>query len=227
MSRSLIQLIKAYPMPGWVRADNLPTESAAQEILKLRNTIDELKNELSGRSQSAAPGSERLSQGDEEFAVECLVTFHADPQRAWDTRKVRWKSKTTWNKVLAAVAPSLIDEASEEVIEKKIDNFARREFYDDISGAKYFSEKTLSDITIVPESFDTFIVQMVALGVFQKSDKIRSIKDTATYWRLTPYGEKLMYELRAIPRSSTPLIVEEIMDLSADDQTETEVKSDS
>lgn len=44
VSRSLIQQIKTKPAIGWVRANLVADESAAQEILKLRRKVEELEN---------------------------------------------------------------------------------------------------------------------------------------------------------------------------------------
>ena len=48
----------------------------------------------------------------------------------------------------------------------------------------------------------TCVVQFRALGLIRVSVKQRSVKDTNTYWRLTPYGDHLMTQLLAIKRSS-------------------------
>lgn len=39
----------------------------------------------------------------------------------------------------------------------------------------------------------------MALGLIQKSVRKRSLKDTGTYWSLTPYGEHYATVLKAIP----------------------------
>ncbi len=200
VSRSLIQLIKNNPMPGWVRADNLPSESAAQEILKLRNTIDSLRASAAERSQGNTHRIERLAQGDELFKVECLVIYNITGGYQWETKRVRYIVKTIWNSAFSAILPSLIDEASEHTMKSKIDSFAQKEFSLTIAESEYFKGKTIQSVEFSPESFDTLKVQMAALGIIEKSSKPRSLKNSGTYWSLTPLGEKLMYELRAIRR---------------------------
>ena len=41
-------------------------------------------------------------------------------------------------------------------------------------------------------------VQLLALGLMQKSLEKHTASDTATYWSLTPYGEATIVKLRAI-----------------------------
>jgi hypothetical protein len=49
------------------------------------------------------------------------------------------------------------------------------------------------------EDFQTIKVQLRALGLIQMSVKKRSLKDSDTYWSLTPYGEHYATVLKAIP----------------------------
>ena len=58
------------------------------------------------------------------------------------------------------------------------------------------------DFSVAAESFNTIKVQLRALGLITKSEKVRSVKDTQTYWSLTPYGDTAMTRLLAISRSS-------------------------
>ena len=50
------------------------------------------------------------------------------------------------------------------------------------------------------EDFDTCIVQLRALGLIKESLRQRSVKDTETYWTLTPYGDYAMVQLRALSK---------------------------
>jgi len=43
VSRSLVKLIKTHPAVGWVRADLLPDQSAAEEMLRLRKRVENWK----------------------------------------------------------------------------------------------------------------------------------------------------------------------------------------
>ena len=65
----------------------------------------------------------------------------------------------------------------------------------------------LRDFQFSHEQIDTCIVQLRALGLIKENQKPRSLKDTRTYWTLTPYGDHLMVQLRALRR--TPLITAE------------------
>jgi hypothetical protein len=59
------------------------------------------------------------------------------------------------------------------------------------------------DVHLTTQDFDTLIVQFRALGLIQKSQRNRSVKDTATYWSLTPYGDEHLTTLKAIRRETS------------------------
>ena len=56
------------------------------------------------------------------------------------------------------------------------------------------------DFSLSNEDFNTIKVQLLALRLMKKSDRNRSVKDKASYWTLTPYGDSVMTQLRAIRR---------------------------
>jgi hypothetical protein len=57
------------------------------------------------------------------------------------------------------------------------------------------------DFKIDSVDFQTIKVQLRALGLITKSPKSRSVRDNATYWTLTSYGDNVMTKLRAIQKS--------------------------
>ena len=56
-------------------------------------------------------------------------------------------------------------------------------------------------MSVNAESVNQIIVQLVALGLIEKSIRKRAVSDKATYWSLTPFGERQVMLLNAI-RSS-------------------------
>ena len=66
---------------------------------------------------------------------------------------------------------------------------------------KGLKDATFSDFAVQDQSFQTIKVQLRALGLIARSERPRSVKDTSTYWTLTPYGDTVMNNLRAVRRS--------------------------
>ena len=97
--------------------------------------------------------------------------------------------KFTWNKIIAALTPHMIDECSEKVLKFSLHEFVKQE-----------KNNIPSFSSISDESFQTIKVQLIALGIIKPSAKKHSSTDTNTYWTLTQYGNRIMMKLKAIKR---------------------------
>lgn len=196
---------KRYPAIGWIRSDQIPSGTSLSDILKLKDRVAELELELQKAITTPPPGTEDLYQGTDTFRLN--LAFSAVPSGAPDYSSARLAYTATvnptWNEIFAGVAPVLINEASEPdfrlAFNRSLAMYAKREFeaHDDLS------EKRLFDFRFQDHDIDTCIIQLRALGLIEESTRKRSVKDTATYWTLTPYGDQLMVQLRALRRSET------------------------
>lgn len=199
VSRSLIQLIKSTPAVGWVRANELADREATMELLQLRRRVDELQTELSRARISAPKGSEGLAQGDDRHAIS--FSFVARDRSAYTTVARSSIFSPTWNEMFACIAPLMIHEATEPSLKNALDNLAGTENCKRLLADKKFAGLSLREFLISEADFQTIKVQLRALGLITKSDKVRSVKDSGTYWTLTPYGDEIMTQLRAIRRN--------------------------
>jgi len=200
VSRSLVNLIKQKPAVGWVKADLLPTEDSIQEILSLRKKIDELQNKLNKIQGADSEDIKSLSQGNDLYEIQ--YNFGAyDFEVSRYRPEIRYNSEfeVSWEFIFSTICPQMIDEASDAELRAALNimiediNSAKLEEYEDL---KKFSK--IDGYAIVDSSFDTIKVQLIALGLIQKSIKNRSVKDKANYWSLTPKGEIYMTKTRAI-----------------------------
>lgn len=202
VSRSLVKLIKTHPAIGWVKADVVPDESAAQEILKLRKRIEELERDLFEATTEAPQGTEMLAQGDDEFVVKFYYSVYTRTNKEVERNSSTFE--TTWNKVFSRLLPLMIDEANEESLKAEINKYIQLRN----SKSMELDGKTrvvkLGGFAIDNRYFQTIKIQLKALNLITKSKKHKSVKDQATYWTLTPYGESVMTRLRAIHRSTEP-----------------------
>jgi hypothetical protein len=201
VSRSLVQLMKSTPAVGWVRANELADRDATLELLQLRRRVEELQQELS-RVRTAAPkGSEYLAQGDDAQLIRFTVhATYSDPLQVFGGTQRETsveKFKLTWNSIFSVLAPLMIDEANEATLTSALNSLITTENADRLQ--KKFPDHHLT-LLIDKEDFQTIKVQLRALGLIARSQKSRSLKDVATYWTLTPYGDEAMTRLRAIPR---------------------------
>lgn len=197
VSRSLVKLIKSSPGIGWVRGNLVPDESAIEEILGLRRRIEELQAELQATRTSGPEGTSDLAQGADPFEIS--FSFVASPNQ-WAHNGTGYRSTTVleWDDIFSAVSPLMIHEATESELSRALSALVRDNSRMELKKSKGFKELNLMDFKIDADDFQTIKVQLRALGLITKSTKSRSVKDTATYWTLTPYGDNVMTKLRAI-----------------------------
>lgn len=201
VSRSVSRLKKTHPAVGWVRADLLPDEDATKEILRLRKKIEELEKERMVVSSSNPPeGTENLAQGDDLTTLSFSYALNLG-RLSMDWTKHEDEVKVSWNEIFSQVAPLMIYEASESNLSNEVSALIMTKCAQKLAEQHGREKDKLSNFRVTSDSFQTTKVQLRALGLIEKSEKKRSIKDTATYWRLTSYGDYAMTQLKAIRRS--------------------------
>lgn len=202
VSRSIIKLIKSNPAIGWVKANLLSSQEATKEILELRRQVDELQHELKTVSTTAPKETVHLAQGDDEFEIE--YTFSAyDPKKEYKRNAKTYSTSyfASWSQIFGRIAPLMIDEATDRELHSELNNMTAEINIDSLRENNNLEKFFLEDFEIDHNVFNTIKVQLLALKLVMKSIKNRSVKDRRNYWTLTPYGETLMAELRAIRRA--------------------------
>jgi hypothetical protein len=197
----LTKTIKTKPAIGWVRADRITSEDTLKEILELRKRNQELENLIKSETFTAPKGTENLIQGEDTLEVHCsFVAKIPDIKNYFGYREVNYTGKmyVTWNKIWAAISPSLINEASSFEIKTVLTNFVSKTGKEIWENKGDLKEATLSNFKYDSYLFDTILVQFRALGLMKENVKQRSLKDTSAYWTLTRYGDNLMMQLRAL-----------------------------
>jgi hypothetical protein len=180
VSRSIVKLIRDKPGVGWLRADRMLTEGAAQEILRLRDQITDLQLELSRIGSTPPKGAEELAQGTETVALH----FHIATGQGSSIEPFNF----TWNELLAALGPTMLSPVSESYMKATIVETLRNRVWDTI-------KKHLLSTSIRNEDFQTVKVQLRALGLIVQSP---GRDPNAAHWKLTPYGDAVVTQIVAI-----------------------------
>lgn len=198
----LTAAFKRHPAVGWVRADQVPNEATLGELLKLKSQIVELEKAADESNTKPPVGAEDLVQGDERFDLNCeFVSRNKIGSFPYhDDIEYTGVLSPSWNQIFAAIAPCMINEASNQTLRNKF-----RLFLTDMGEKQFSKEKKLKGTELrrfvfKEEEIDTCVIQLRALGLIKENRKQRSVKDTTTYWTLTPYGDVKMVQLRAIHR---------------------------
>lgn len=202
VSRSVVKLIKAHPAVGWVRADQVPDEASSQEILRLRKQIEVLDATLAKTRLEAPKGIEHLAQGEEEFEIHFSYELrYANNLELLLRERSIYRSvlQVSWKEIFATLAPHMIDEAAETTLERAMNQFIASSEQSKLQTEQH-GDARVTSFQIDEDDFQTIKIQLRALGLVAKSDRPRSVKDAATYWSLTPYGDNVMTQVRAIRR---------------------------
>ena len=194
VSRSLVKLIKSHPTTGWVKADLLPSREATEEILELRRRVDELQDELDRVRTTVPKETLHLAQGDDQFEVE--YTFRA--RDGYDNLDYSASYSVSWSQIFARISPLMIDEATDYDLRRELNRMTEEVNIESLQEESKLENHSLRNFAISANVFNSIKVQLFALKLIMKSVKNRSVKDTDNYWTLSPYGERLMMELRAI-----------------------------
>jgi hypothetical protein len=203
VSRSLIQLIRSVPGIGWVRANELPDKDATLELLRLRRQVEDLQTEIARIRTTAPKGAEQLAQGDDVHILNCIVSKRAPG--AINSTLWQVNLSKTWNQIFSEVAPLMIHESSEVKIKQALDEFVAEGLRFEISNTKELAGHRILAVKLDDQDFQTVKIQLRAIGLVAKSEKARSVRDSGTYWKLTPYGDEVMTRLRAIRRPTQEL----------------------
>ena len=200
VSRSLIQLIKTKPAIGWVKADLVPDETASQEILKLRNKIKRLEDELKKNQNIIPVDSKNLSSGDDKlkirYEVDIEIGNHQETVVRQDVNEVCF---LTWNEIFYAIAPKMIwEETSEDIIINTIEAVIQEEERENIGNKHNWKDYGLMihKVNMSRRGFDSIMIQFWALGYINKSNRPQ-------HWTLAPFGLKVMLERQAIKKNNS------------------------
>jgi hypothetical protein len=166
----------------------------------------ELEQQAAALRDRPPAGTEALAQGDDHFELHLSFVARKElPSYPYHEDQGYTASITpTWNAIFAAVAPPMINEASDQGLRKAFRDFLTRESLKAFQNRKEFKGKTLWDFSFRADEIETCMVQLRALELIRENDRKRSVKDTDTYWTLTPYGNTLMVQLRAVRREPLP-----------------------
>lgn len=214
---SLANFRQTYPAVGWIRGDVQTSTEALAELNELRKRVVEMEHELGAARSGPPPEAHRLAKGAEPvtFRIPYTVQVRTPEMRIYES--TNWTGQLgegiTWDDLFGCVGPDLLDEASEQVMRTRIRDWLDNRFAPEVQNrvreaveerGETVTALVSTKVDLPQGDFGTLIIQMRALGLITKSKRNRSVKDTATYWTLTPYGDEHLTTLRAIPSESVP-----------------------
>lgn len=202
VSRSFVSLQKTHPTIGWVRGDLVPDKDSSTEILNLKREIELLQKQIDEARTKAPEGSEELEQGEDVFTLKYTCNSNDGSRSNYESTH-SWNGvlSLSWNSIFYQISPLLIDEGTDFQIKYSLNELIKKDGTKILQKHKDAKGHKFKDFYIDSDDFQTIKVQLRALGLITQSTKKRGVKDTDTYWTLTPYGDTVMTRLRAIRKS--------------------------
>lgn len=168
-----------FPAVGWIRADMAPRDELLEDLNELRKENEQLKIELENYSKDNEIEIPDLAPLEDTFLVFGTWYNHGT--------NIPWKVETTWKDMFGLIAPNVFEGTTQSTIKFYLTDGLFKK-----SGTKG-EQPYLSD-----QIFQTIKIQFLA----HKLILVRYLKTQAGtwdwFWSLTPKGESLMMELRAV-----------------------------
>lgn len=219
---------RRYPATGWIKADQVTSKESLEALAKAQAEIDELKAQLETVRTQAPPGTEGMAQGKEKFTLPVYV--HGVWRALYNSKIGTWAEiEMTWDRIFGYLGLRMMQEADEPTIKSDLCIVAASDNWEYVKsvfktlvketaegeGIERYTIKT-GGVDVSDEDFQTILLQLNALGLIQHSSRPRSVKDTANYWTLTPYGNTYLVQLRALTTNETTLERLEPLEQSVD-----------
>lgn len=177
---ALMKAFSTHPREGWVRAGTLNTGEMSEELTRLSRENRLLRSEI------------EKAKAEQVENVESEVDRTIDALRANNRSIYVWVSgasdwgdpiKTNLLEIFEAIAPDLLDEASNSTLS---DSLSLR-----------FSSKRAREYSPVPTNFiKSYVADFASLDLVEASSKRHSVRDTRSYWSLTELGSRVHGSIR-------------------------------
>lgn len=172
------------PQVGWIKANQTSSDEANKEILRLRQEIDSLKSKISNFEENAPQGTELLAQGED------LYSIHFDCEDVNYNEYENITQQFSWNQIFGYLAPYMVVECVEHALENHFKEFV----------AIHMDPNFKRVQRIKNQHFQEIKIQFIALGLIQESKRKKSASNSLIYWSLTPYGHRVLMQLKAIKK---------------------------
>jgi hypothetical protein len=190
VSRSLIKLTRDYPADGWVRGGAVSSEEARGQILELQLKVQQLEAELSSAGGVDPKLVADLAKGEDTIELGLSLTAKLNDSY-FDTTGYRYNVEVSWNEIFRVISPTLINEGTTSQIESRLGEYLQAKYVRDaVSDTLGKKNQSLQSVALTRDATDAIIVQFIALGYVQKGVRKRTVSDRATYFALTPLGER-------------------------------------
>ena len=195
VARGLSQLRKAHPRPGWIRGDHAMTPETRTEMAELKAELERLKRERAEEAVVVEAGE--LDSSFQHGSDKVKVSWIFESGNQYNRRRVEQTSPYSWDEIIEAIGPYMVDEASDTQLRNVIDTHVAQEVYK--KNTKWPTEPHPTFV-LSSATWGTILTQLRALKLVTAGTKKRSTTDKDTYMKLTKAGDNYVVALKAIRR---------------------------
>lgn len=196
VARGLSQLRKSHPRPGWVRGDQALTPEYRTELAELRAEVERLRR-LQAEGATARDEAE-LDLSFQHGSDKVKVAWIFESGTSFNRKRVEQVSTYTWDEVLKALGPFMVDEASERMLRGALDTHVAQDVY---RKNQSWPKEVEASFHVSSATWGAVLTQLRALRVIATGVKKRSANDKDSYLRLTKAGNDYLTALYASKRS--------------------------
>lgn len=201
VSRSLTQLIKRNPRPGWVRSDRLANSEAREEILRLRHVIDRKDEEIARLTVVHSSASDALAHGDDQLELSFSVTL-SDPNLPYANRQsTRFSAQivVTWDEAYKSFAPHLLTPTKfSGIIKSGINRLIREKELEKVQ--KMYPDLNVRAFNVSDSTLQMIFLQFTAMNFLEISNAEDKEGNSYKLGALTPRGKDYLFKASAIKR---------------------------
>ena len=181
VSLSLSKTMKTYPASGWVRGNAAASTEVLEEINELRKKNAELQTALNAATPAQTHVVQNIAGLDTSFPLTGTFLSRYDGQR------LAWGSQLTFGQMFSLIAPHLIENPSDGLVQIELGKAILK-----------LQGKTTYSSWIEDQPFQTFKVQLQALGLIDLKYTGTIKGGMALFWSLTSLGAQTMTQLRVV-----------------------------
>jgi hypothetical protein len=176
---SLQYAITTFPATGWIRADKAPREELLEELNDVRKENEQLKIDLDNYVKSNEIEIPNLAPLEDAVSISGTWYKHGT--------NTTWGIEITWKDIFGVIAPYIFEVITESSVKLHLTQCLFKK--SEVKGEQpYLDDQTFQTIKI------QFLAHKLILVRYLKTQG----GDWAWFWSLTPKGESLMMELRAV-----------------------------
>jgi hypothetical protein len=197
VSRSITQLKKQHPTPGWVRADVLDSLASSDEVLAMKRENEELKQKLETLGLQRPATMETLASGSEQYKLEFVFVREAVSPETNRFKKVaeEWSSvNVSWDDMFGILGPGLLEAKGHYWSpDRNLALLAEARGYSFLE--KKHPNERFKQFRVSGHCVSTVLLQLRALKLIALNDE--------KHWEVTPYGDNYLVTLLGVPKGSS------------------------